>query len=80
MVGVTEREAVGRAVRATRIERGLSQEALAESAGIQRPSLSAIERGSSDARVQTIFRLAQALDVQASQIVARAESILSSGR
>lgn len=80
MAGVSEREALGRAVRASRVEKGMSQEVLAESAGIQRPTLSAIECGSSDARVQTVFRLAEALDMQPSQIIARAESIIASAR
>jgi transcriptional regulator with XRE-family HTH domain len=77
MAAISGREAFGRAVRAARVELGLSQEALAEVAGVQRPTLSAIECGTSDARLQTVFRLAVALGVPASELVGRAEQIIS---
>lgn len=53
----------GKHVRRLRRERDLSQEALAEAAGIHRNHLGAIERGNKAAGLLTIFHLAEALGV-----------------
>jgi len=62
-------EAFGRVLRALRAERGLSQEALALEAGIQRNYVSLIERGINQPTITIIFKLAMALGMKPSQVV-----------
>jgi transcriptional regulator with XRE-family HTH domain len=66
-------EAFGKVLRALRAERGLSQEALALEAGIQRNYVSLIERGINQPTITTIFKLASALDERPSALVALVE-------
>ncbi|QOV89488.1 helix-turn-helix domain-containing protein [Humisphaera borealis] len=54
----------GGIVRDLRESRGMSQEALADSAGLHRTHISLIERGQRSVRIETIERLALALRVQ----------------
>ena len=62
-------EAFGKVLRALRVERGLSQEALALEAGVQRNYISLIERGVNQPTITTIFKLAAALEMKPSQVV-----------
>ena len=62
-------EAFGRVLRTLRVERGLSQEALALEAGVQRNYVSLIERGVNQPTITTIFKLATALEMKPSQVV-----------
>ena len=57
-----------------RVERGLSQEALAAHSGLHRTYIGGIERGERNLSYANILRLANALDVPASELVTRAES------
>ena len=66
-------EAFGLVLRDLRKERGLSQEALALDAGIQRNYVSLIERGINQPTITTIFKLAIALQVRPSKLVALVE-------
>lgn len=52
-----------------RTERGLTQEALAQAAGIPRPNLSTLERGILEPTLRTIRRLALALDIRPGWLV-----------
>lgn len=52
-----------------RLERQLSQEALARNAGLSRPNLSAIERGKREVSLKTLRALALALDVRPGMLV-----------
>jgi len=56
-------------LRALRVERGLSQEALALEAGVQRNYVSLIERGVNQPTITIIFKLAAALEMNPSQVV-----------
>ena len=67
-------EAFGQVLRTLRIERGLSQEALALDAGIQRNYVSLIERGINQPTITIIFKLATALEVQPSQLIELVEA------
>ena len=67
-------EAFGRVLRALRAERGLSQEALALEAGIQRNYVSLIERGINQPTITIIFKLATALGMKPSQVVELVEN------
>lgn len=59
----------GEKVRRLREGRGLSQEALADAAGLHRTHISLIERGQRSVRIETIERLALALRVQPAQMM-----------
>lgn len=61
-------------IRTLRKERGLSQETLAERAGLHRNSISLIERGESQPTVDTLFRLADGLGISAVELVERISS------
>jgi transcriptional regulator with XRE-family HTH domain len=65
--------AFGLVLRDIRKLRGMSQEALALEADLQRNYISLIERGINQPTISTIFKLATALGVKPSVIVARTE-------
>lgn len=62
------RVAFGRRVRELRVDRGLSQETLAELAGLHRTYVSSLERGERNVALQNIHRLAKALDVEVADL------------
>ncbi len=70
---MTPDRAFGRALRAVRTERGLSQEGLAFDAGYDRSYISLLENGRYSPSLNAIFRLARALAVRPSALLARAE-------
>lgn len=63
------REAFGRRVRDLRLEQGLSQEALADLAGIHRTYVGSVERGERNVALDNINALADALGVSPAQLV-----------
>lgn len=65
--------ALGRALRDLREHRGLSQEALGHEAGLDRTYVSGIERGERNPGFETLIKLAVALDIQPSELLAAAE-------
>ena len=65
--------AFGFVLRDIRKLRGMSQEALALEAALQRNYISLIERGINQPTITTIFKLAAALNVKPSEMVARIE-------
>ncbi len=71
-----EHAALGEAIRAARVERGLSQEQLADAAGIHVTHLGGVERGVRNPNYATIVKLARALGVTAGTIVTRADELL----
>jgi transcriptional regulator with XRE-family HTH domain len=68
--------AFGRILREQRDTAGLSQEALALSADVDRTFVSQIERGIRQPTLTTLCKLARALDIQPSTLVARMEKLL----
>jgi len=70
-------EAFGEVLRELRLERGLTQEALALDAGTERSHISALERAEKGPSLATILRLAQALGIPAGEILDRVERRLS---
>jgi len=62
-------ELLGSRVRELRLERGLSQQALAERVGIPQTHVSAIERGAKFPNLMTVLRLATALECRVTEIV-----------
>ena len=68
-------EAFGLVLRGLRKGRGLSQEALALEAGIQRNYVSLIERGVNQPTITIIFKLAAALEMKPSQVIELVEAV-----
>jgi transcriptional regulator with XRE-family HTH domain len=66
-------EALGRAIRQLRDERGLKQKELAQAADMNVTAISHIERGRANPAWGTVRRIAGALGVTVSEIAARAE-------
>jgi transcriptional regulator with XRE-family HTH domain len=72
---VALRKAFGQAVRAVRLERGLSQERLAAIAGVDRTYISGLERGVRNPALSTQQRVAEALGVRLADLLAAAEQL-----
>ncbi len=66
-------KAVGAVIRKLRLQKGMTQELLSGLAGIARTHLSMIEVGSKQANVATLWRIADALDLRLSQLIAMSE-------
>jgi predicted transcriptional regulator len=60
-------------VRARRVALGMSQEALGFAAGLDRTFISQVERSRINVSLDSIDRLAQALDIQAAELLRRPE-------
>ena len=60
-------------LRQLREERGWSQEQMAERAGLNRSYLGEVERGRATPSLVTISKLAGALEIQLSSLIARCE-------
>lgn len=71
--------ALGMVIREVRQERGLSQEKLAELAGIHRNFVGLIERRAAAPSADTLFSIADALGTQASELFRRAETLATAG-
>ncbi len=69
--------AFGDALRELRAEHGMSQEAVALEAGLNRGYYSGVERGVRNVSLANIVMIADALGVPASAVLARAEAIRS---
>ena len=65
--------AVGKAIRDLRNEKGISQDVLSGFAGIARTHLTMIENGTKQANFETLWKIALALDIRPSELVARIE-------
>lgn len=65
---------VGKAISKVRQDKGITQEVLSGLADIGRTHLSAIERGERKPTLETLWRLAAALDIRPSQLVERIEA------
>ena len=65
--------ALGRAIRAQREDRGISQEELGFRSGLHRTYVGGIERGERNPSFTNILRVAEALGVSASELLSVAE-------
>jgi transcriptional regulator with XRE-family HTH domain len=63
------RTVIGRAIRKRRLALGLSQEALAESAGLHWTYIGGIERGERNVSLLNIVKVAKALKTTASELL-----------
>jgi transcriptional regulator with XRE-family HTH domain len=66
--------AIGTAVRLLRKKRGISQEDLAEAAGLHRTYVGMIERGEKNITVLSATRIARALGVSLSSLIKASET------
>jgi transcriptional regulator with XRE-family HTH domain len=64
--------AFGEAVRSLRLEQGVSQEALADAAGIDRSYMGGIERGEHNVALINLKRIATALDTTVAELMSSA--------
>lgn len=65
------RERFGANLRRSRRDRGLSQEALGHAAGMHPTEISRLERAVRDPQLETIVKLARALGVEPSDLLAK---------
>jgi transcriptional regulator with XRE-family HTH domain len=72
-------ESFGRVLRELRLERRLSQEALSFACGRHRTYVSLLERGRNGPSLETVWRLAEALEISPSELVRRVEQSRGSG-
>ena len=68
-----DQRAVGETIRDLRRAKGVSQDVLSGLAAIARTHLTMIENGSKQANFETIWKLAYALDMRPSELVAEVE-------
>ncbi|MGO9763609.1 MAG: helix-turn-helix domain-containing protein [Solirubrobacteraceae bacterium] len=71
-----EHAALGEAVRLARVDKGLSQEQLADAAGVHVTHLGGVERGVRNPNYATIVKLARALGVEPGALVTAADELL----
>jgi len=69
MVELGPKAVFGRRLRQLRSARGLSQEELADLAGLDRTYVSGCERGKRNISLENIYRLASALGVDAAELL-----------
>lgn len=66
-------QAFGQAVKSIRMEKGISQEKLAELVDLHRTYISDIERGGRNVSLVNIYRIAEGLDVKVFEIFQKLE-------
>ena len=69
---------LGRTIKSERVKLGYSQEGFANAAGLHRTFMGAIERGESNLSLHSLFRIAGALGVTLSDLIAEAEGLAAS--
>lgn len=72
-----DNQAVGTAIQRLRIQKGMTQELLSGFAGIARSHLAMIENNSKRPNFETIWKIAIALDMKPSELVAEIEKELT---
>ncbi len=70
------RAAFGQAIRRSRLKKGMSQEELAELAGIHRTYIGDVERGTRNISIVNMSRIAKALGKPLSQLISDMEEHL----
>jgi len=72
----SELVAFGRTVRKARRDRDLSQEALADEAGLSAKHIGEIERANKDPRLSTVLKIAKALELRSGELFAELDERL----
>lgn len=60
---------IGQSVRYIRLKQGISQEELAFKASLNMNSISTLERGMNNIKIKTLYKIANALNVNISEIL-----------
>lgn len=68
------KKAFGITISKLRVQRGLTQERMSGLAGIARSHLVALENGEKTVRLDTLWRIADALEVKPSELIQRIEA------
>ena len=68
-----DKTVVGIAIKKLRVNKGISQDVLSGMAGIARTHLTMIENGTKQANFETLWKIAVALDLKPSELVAYIE-------
>jgi len=66
----------GKVLREAREATGLSQESFADAVGMDRTTISLIERGKQSPTIETVWRLAEKLDATPSELLKRLEELI----
>jgi transcriptional regulator with XRE-family HTH domain len=74
-VAVDFKQALGRIIATLRARQGLSQEALAYEAGVDRTRIGEIERGEANATIDTLVRIASTLEQTLGSLILQAEDL-----
>lgn len=65
---------LGKAIRAARVSQGLSQEGLADKAGIDRSYMGGVERGEHNVAIINLLKIADALEIKTSSLLNKIEN------
>lgn len=68
-----DRKAFGIIISRLRVQKGLTQERMSGLAGIARSHLVALENGEKTVRLDTLWRIADALEIRPSELIRRTE-------
>ncbi len=74
------RKAFGVVISKLRVQKGLTQESLSGLAGIARSHLAALENGEKTVRLDTLWRIADALEIPPSELIRKTEQQSKSGK
>ena len=69
------RKAFGVVISRLRVQKGMTQESLSGLAGIARSHLAALESGEKIAKLDTVWRIADALGIMPSELIKKMEQI-----
>ena len=72
-------KALGLVIGIERVNRGMTQEQLSGLAGISRSHLAALESGQKSPRVETLWKIADALSMKPSKLLAQMEKNMERG-
>ena len=67
------RKAFGVVISRLRVQKGLTQESMSGLAGIARSHLAALEKGEKIAKLDTVWRIAEALEMKPSELIRETE-------
>ena len=72
--------AFGQVLRGLRKRQGLSQERLAQEAGVERNYVSLLELGRNSASIKTVFKLSDALAIPVAELMALVEAKIAAAK
>lgn len=73
------RTSFGSIIKSARLRKGLTQYALADAAGVGRRFIQGVENGHHEAKISTLFSMAQALDISPMILIGELEYAVKNG-